>query len=261
MRRLVAAAAVAAALAGGLTACGDGDSTAAPADSSTPRALTADEADTFAAVRLNNYRREVVPFEIDVPVDGNEVSLVGRADMREHLAIAGGTSTPSTGGSPAYATFAWNLARMAVVDTGAAPTQEQLAQARKVPVDSWQLHDIESSTEPLDSVARVLLNLALDRTDNAQLLQQNGAQYLGDTTVDGKDVSIMSATPPDQGQTLTYYIDPETARLVRVDVNVGADRPATITFLDGDEASVGAVPVIKALGPTPTLQPSEDPAG
>lgn len=236
----------------------DGDPDPSPTPSTGPRPLTVEEADLLAGVRANNYRREVVPFEVDVPVDTSLVTLVGRADMRDHLAVAGGTSTQTDGsGSAAYATFAWNLGQMAIVDTDAAPTQDQLAQAAKVPTARWEVHDLASSTQPLDQVARVLLNLAQDRADNAQLLRQNGAEYRGTTVVDGKDVTIMTAASG-ASQTLTYYVDPETGQLVRVDVDLGASRPATITFLDGDESTLGPVPVIKALGATPSDDTSSD---
>ncbi|MCW2812725.1 MAG: sle [Nocardioides sp.] len=247
----------------GTTGCGDGGDgtpTTGASDDTGTRPLTADEADVLAAVRVNNYRRELVAFTVDVPLETGLVSLTGRADMREHLAIAGGTSTPSAGGAPAYATFAWNLTTMAVTDTAAAPTQEQLALAAEVPTGRWQVHPLAGSSEALDQVALVLLNLALDRPDNAQLLRQNGAEYRGSTVVDGTDVTIMSATPSSAGQGLTYYVD-DTARLVRVDVATGGPRPATVTFLDGDASSVDPVPAIEALGPPPEDEPQSETPG
>ena len=262
-RRLLGAGVVLGLVLAGTTACGDDDATTSPGASQAadgPRPLTADEADVLAAVRVNNYRRELVPFTIDVPLEASRVVLTGRADMREHLAIAGGTSTPVAGGAPAYATFAWNLTTMAVTDTAAAPTQEQLALAAEVPQARWQVHPLAGSREALDQVALVLLNLALDRPDNAQLLRQNGAEYRGSTVVDGTDVTIMSASPSGSAQTLTSYVD-DTARLVRVDVATGADRPATITFLEGDASTVDPVPAIEALGPPPSDEPQAQTPG
>ena len=246
MIRLLVVASVVATL---LVGCGDeGDEPdAAPTSAAGPRGVTSDEADRLAVSRFRNYQRELVPFEISVPVEEQVLTVTGRADMREHRAVGSAVAADP----PAYATFAWNFAAVAVVDTETPATDAELGNVGKVPQAAWQVHSIESG-EVLDQVLLVLLNLALDRPENAQLLRQNGAQWQAATVVDGKEVDIMTATPVGEGQTLSYYVD-ATGNLVRVDVAVGADRPATITFLDGEAA---AVPVVTALGPTPDTQPS-----
>lgn len=259
MKRLLAAVLVVTALA---TGCGGDDEPGAdPSTSSStgPRPVTSEESERLAIGRFRNYQRELVPFEITVaPAAGGTVTVTGRADMRLHHAVASGTAA-GAGGAPAYATFAWNLAAVGVVDTQTPATPDQLALVGKIPAAQWQVHPIDS-TEPLDQAFRVLLNLALDRPDNAQLLRQNGAQWLASTVVDGKDVDVMTATPQGSGQTLSYYVA-DDGTIVRVDVVSQGARPSTITFLDGDATDVGTVPVVKALGPDPTAEPPADPEG
>lgn len=224
-------------LAGG---CGSDEPTAEPTSgaSSGPRDLTSDEADRLAVARFNNYKRDRVPFTLVVPVDAQTVTVTGRAAFRDHLAIASlAADNPS-----AYGVLAWNLKSVGLLATEGPVSDEQLTKAKQFPDDAWDVHNLTDA--PLDSALLVLLNLALDRPENAQLLRQNGAQWQGEAEVDGTDVDLMTATPEGQGQTLTYYVD-ELGNLLRVDVALGGAVPATITFGAGEASGV---PVIPAIG-------------
>lgn len=254
--------ALAGALVAGLlvTGCAGDDGSepgAEPTSATGTRPVTADEADRLAVSRFRNYERERVAFEVDVATTaGATFTMTGRADMRAHRAIASVTQADPA----AYAVFAWNLASVAVVETGAAATDAELTNAVDVPADRWQVRPLEEQ-QPVDQVLRVLLNLALDRPDNAQLLRQNGAQWQASTTVDGRKVDVMTATPADQGRTLTYYVASDDGTLVRVDVAGDFARPATITFLPTAPDDVAAVPRITALGAEPTATTSPQPIG
>lgn len=240
MRRLLPALALSVALLA--SGCGSGDpGTTDPtpgAPSSGPRDLTPDEADRLAVARFNNYKRDHVPFTLVVPVDAQTVTVTGRAAFREHLAIA----SLAADNPAAYGVLAWNLKAVGLLPTGSPVSDEQLTKARRFPDDAWDVHDLADA--PLDAALLVLLNLALDRPENAQLLRQNGAQWQGEGSVDGTDVDLMTATPEGEGQTLTYYVD-DLGTLLRVDIAVGGPVPATITFGTGEAADV---PVIAAIG-------------
>jgi hypothetical protein len=259
MRRRLAVLAALVALAPGLVACSDDDPSADATTGSapTPRGVTADEADRLAAARLRTYQRELVSFEASVPVEAGTVTMHGRADMREHRAVAAAVSESSDAEPPAYAIFAWNLAAAGFVQSEVEVTDAELDRADQIPTRSWGVHPLEGSSEPLDQVLLVLLNLAADRPENSQLLRQNGAQWRGETVVGGREVDIMAATPPESGGTLTYYVA-DDGTLVRVDVALGSSVPGTITFQEDDAAAVGEVPVVKALGATPDLEPSPE---
>lgn len=246
MRRLLAAAVLAVVLVA--SGCGSDDpdpsgdtqTTRAPG----PRALTAEEADRLAVARFNNYKRDLVPFTLTVPVDAQTVTVTGRAAYRDHRAIG----SLAADNPAAYGVLAWNLRAVGLLATEAPVSESQLAQAKQFPDTAWDVHDLtgDLTGSPLDAALLVLLNLALDRPENAQLLRQNGAQWQGAAEVDGTDVDLMTATPEGQGQTLTYYVD-DLGNLLRVDLAVGGPVPATITFGAGN---AGAVPVVTAIGQT-----------
>ncbi|CAN5692729.1 hypothetical protein BH11ACT8_BH11ACT8_28100 [soil metagenome] len=228
-------------LGGVLLASGCGSDAPSVEPPSGPRALTADEADRLAVVRLDNYKRDLAPFELVVPVGDQVLTIDGQVDFRDHRAIG---ALVTDDAPPSYGVVAWNLRSAGLLTTAEAVAPDQLAD---LPAEGWHVHALVP-TDDLDATLLVLLNRALDRPENAQLLRQNGAQWRGATTFAGTDVDLMSATPEGQGQAITYYVDARGG-LVRADLELAdSARPATITFPAGDGAEV---PVVKALGRAP----------
>jgi hypothetical protein len=256
LTRRSAAAALLATLAVGLgtAACGAADRDpgtggATSSTSSGPRALTADEADRLAVTRFNNYDRGVVPLSLVVPTDSGQVlTLEGRADLRKHRALASFTTDDTP---PSHGVLAWDLRTVALLPTDdAVDGADAGALDDTLRLDGWQSMGARRG-DALATALVIALNLAADRPENAQLLRQNGAQWLGETDLDGTAVTLMSAAPEGETQAVTYYVDPR-GNLLRADVDTGLDQPATIRFLSGDAAAVPSVPALRQAEASPT---------
>jgi hypothetical protein len=60
------------------------------------------------------------------------------------------------------------------------------------PRSGWYSRPLRSSGSSLDSSLAIALGLGSDRPDNAQLLPQNGAVWVGEDRVDGHRVDVMT---------------------------------------------------------------------
>ncbi|MER6090309.1 hypothetical protein [Streptomyces bluensis] len=184
----------------GTSACTH-DKAPAPATTTTAPALTTRQAELLALTRFTNYRRGTTQITADIPVQGHPARLTGRLDWRHGTGLA---ILQGNGGVLEHGRhlLRWNHTTVSVRHnwTGPLPTPP--------PQRGWAQRELTARASTIDTALLLLLSLAADRPDNAQLLLRSGARRLGDEEVAGVPVTVFagpSATPP-QGAT------PETAR-------------------------------------------------
>lgn len=178
-----------------------------------PHALTEAEAERLALVRFTNYTAGLASFTAHIPEpSGGALLLDGRIDFVDHLGYATlrteGRSDPASAGQ-----LQWNLVRIAF---NSAPDL-----ADPPPAMGWKVRELQQTGSELDGALRLLLNLANDRPDNAQLLRQSTAHWLRTDSVDGKQVDVFEG----QGATgeesrLRYWVDADNG-LRRVEARLG----------------------------------------
>jgi hypothetical protein len=214
--RLGVAAAVAAGL---LTGCG----AAVPQ----PHPLTTAEAERLALVRYTNYEAGVSSVTARITTGAGVLVLDGRVDFVRHLghvALATeGRDDPASAGllqwGPRLIAFRQGLGQRA---------------ADPPPPDAWQLRPLRTGGAELDTTLLLLLNVASDRPDNAQLLQQSTARWLRSDAIGGTPVDLFEGpTQPERSARLTYWVDRD-GKLRRLHARLGdPGADATIDFTPG----------------------------
>ncbi|MFF2331221.1 MULTISPECIES: hypothetical protein [unclassified Streptomyces] len=196
----------------------------APATATAP-ALTTPQAELLALTRFTNYRRGSSQVTADIPVQGHVARLTGRLDWRNGTGLA----ILQSGDGTLEATrnlLRWNRTTVSMRRNWTDPLPA------RPPRDDWNEHPLAAQASAIDTTLLLLLNLATDRPDNAQLLLHSGARRLGDEKVTGVPVTVFagpSATTPQgsareaarttPGRT-RYWID-EDARLRRFSARLG----------------------------------------
>ncbi|HEV8560842.1 MAG TPA: hypothetical protein VGR06_31325 [Actinophytocola sp.] len=214
--RLGMAATVAAAL---LTGCGT--------DVPEPHPLTMAEAERLALVRYTNYETGVAFVTARIATGAGVLVLDGRVDFVRHLGHVAlsteGRSDPASAGL-----LQWGPTRVAF--------RQGLGQraADPLPPDAWQLRPLRTGGSELDVTLLLLLNVANDRPDNAQLLHQSTARWLRSDAVGGTPVDLFEGpTQPGKAARLTYWVDRD-GKLRRLDARLGdTGAEATIDFTPG----------------------------
>ncbi len=186
----------------------------------------------LAVVRLNNLREGTRAVTVDVP---GEVAFEGWADFETHLGY-GELINPdqSPGGL-----VSWDLSSVAFLDQ---PMENQPIEGAPIPppADGWSVGALDPSTSKLAATLLVVLNLADDRAENYLLLQQDGAQWVREDSIDGSDVQVMRG-PSNGGAVLDYWVDAD-GLVHRVDIDFGDAAPTVILFGDADGVVVPALP-------------------
>lgn len=233
---------VAAATALGACTSGPDDAPSGSRDDA-PRAVTQDEADRLAVARFNVYDQHYVDLVATVPVEGQTLRLDGTADTQAHAASA---RVESSDGQ--HALLQWTLAAKALYPVGAADDPgldpADLPDPTALPADGWTVAGL-GPDDPLDAALVVILNLASDRPENAQLLRQNGAQRVGTQEIDGTAVDVFTAPAATGGSDdrVRWFVDDQGV-LHRVEADVGRDVPLVV---DLTPSQATEVPVIDAL--------------
>jgi hypothetical protein len=117
-------------------------------------------------------------------------------------------------------------------------------------VSGWYDRPLVASGSSLDSALAIALGLGSDRPDNAELLPQNGAARIGQDTVRGHRVDVMTgpsarAEPGTTGN-VRYWIGSD-GTMYRVQAGVASEpRPVVIDF-----DTQAYVPVTPLPGITP----------
>lgn len=210
-----------------------------------PRALTSDEVNRLAITRFRNYEAGGRAVTITVPTTAGALVITGSIDYRAELGygvVRGtGRDTSSDG------LIQWSTTAVFVRPMANAPAEAPASP----PVSGWHRRPLQTSGSSLDSSLLIALSLGSDRPDNAALLPQNGAAWIGHDQVDAEQVDVMSGPAargkPGTAGNVRYWIDSD-GTMHRVQADVASEpRPVVIDF-DTREY----VPVQPAPGVTPT---------
>lgn len=210
-----------------------------------PRALTSDEVNRLAIARFRNYEAGGRAVRITVPTTAGGLVVTGHVDYRAGLGygVVHGSGRDASGDG---------LIQWTATAVYAHPMADAPAEAPASPPDSeWHRRALRTAGSALDSALLITLNLGSDRPDNAELLPQNGAAWVGRDEVGGREVDVMSGPSararPGTAGNVRYWIDPD-GTMHRVQADVASEpRPVVIDF-DGREY----VPVRAAPGVTTT---------
>jgi hypothetical protein len=217
------------------------DSPDAPTD---PRALTSDEANRLAITRFRNHEAGGRAVTITVPTTAGGLVITGSVDYRAGLGygvVRGtGRDTSSDG------LIQWSGTAVFVHPTGNPPGEPPASP----PKSGWHNRPLQTAGSTLDSALLITLSLGSDRPDNAQLLPQNGAEWIGRDVVRGRHVDVMSGPAargrPGTAGNVRYWLDPDgTMHRVRADV---ASEPEPV-LVDFDTQAYVAVQPVAGIAP------------
>lgn len=207
-----------------------------------PRPLTSDEANRLAITRFRNYQAGGRAVTITVPGTAGGLVITGSIDYRTKLGygVVHGTGRDTSSDGLIEWTATTVLADPMAGTPAAAPAAP--------PVSGWYGRPLRTSGSALDSSLAIALGLGSDRPDNAELLAQNGATWLGHTQVDGRQVDIMTGPKARAGTgtagAVRYGIGPD-GTLYQVQADVESEpQPAVIDFDTHPYVPVRPVPGI-----------------
>ncbi|MEJ2851928.1 MULTISPECIES: hypothetical protein [unclassified Saccharothrix] len=210
-----------------------------------PRALTSDEVNRLAITRFRNFESGGRAVTITVPTTAGGLVLTGSVDYRAGLGygvVRGtGRDTSSNG------LIQWNSGTVFVHPVADAPEEAPASP----PGSGWHRRPLRTSGSALDSSLLIALSLGSDRPDNAELLPQNGAAWVGRDEVRGHRVDVLSGPAargrPGTAGNVRYWVDADgTMHRVQADVD-SEPHPVVIEFDTRDYVPVQPVP-----GATPT---------
>ncbi|MDT0445139.1 hypothetical protein [Streptomyces johnsoniae] len=171
---------VGAAAAGSLVLLRDGDDPAAP------RALTSDEVNRLAVTRFLNYQAGGRAVTINVPNVAGGLVITASVDYRTHTGygVVRGTGRDASSDGLIRWTDTTVLVHPMADPPAVAPASP--------PASGWHSRPLLTSGMTLDSALAIVLDLGSDRPDNAALLPQNGATWVGQEHVHGHRTDIMT---------------------------------------------------------------------
>jgi hypothetical protein len=201
------------------------------------RALTSDEADRLAITRFRNYEAGGRAVTITVPGTDGTLVITGSVDYRARLGYGvvhgAGRDTSSNG------LIEWTATSVLVDPMASAPA---VAPATP-PTTGWYSRTLQRTGSTLDSSLDIALSLGTDRPDNAQLLPQNGATWVGKDQVAGHQVDIMTGPAAQTVQTaqggsgsgsagtVRYWIGSD-GTMYRVEAAVASENQPTVIAFD-----------------------------
>ena len=220
-RFLVAGLALVAALA--LSACGGEP----PDPDAGARPVTTEEAQLLAVARFNNFDAGTRPVRSSVTEQGTALALQGWFDYASHVGYAAVT------GEFDPQSLLWTASAAGIAD--AAPDAEGNPPL-PIPVSltSGESRGLDPTSSRLDALLAVIGSLGSDRPDNPLLLQQTGALWLREDTIDSTAVTVFAAppsdTPPDASSppitadtsSLRLWVD-AAGLMRRAEVRLGSD--------------------------------------
>ena len=201
-------------------------SATAPDDA--PRPVSAPEAQRMALTRFRTYQASPSAVTVRAVTPSGTTVVRAVVDHRRHRAVGvyGGA-----GGGP-RGVLAWDLSGVAVARGEGARTQGR----------TWVRREFAAG--PLDVGLRLVLSVASDRPDNAQLLAQSGPLWLRDERIGGRSYGVFSGPRPrPQGTArpsgaptgrspLAYWIDTD-GNLRRVTATLGQGRTVRVDVTRG----------------------------
>ncbi|MFB7629923.1 hypothetical protein ACFC0M_03085 [Streptomyces sp. NPDC056149] len=211
-----------------------------------PRALTSDEVNRLAITRFRNYQAHGRAVTISVPSTTGGLLITGSVDYRAKVGygVVHGTGRDAAGDG----LIQWKAGTVLVRPMANAPA---VAPASP-PASGWYGRPSQPSGSALDSGLAIALGLGSNRPDNAELLPQNGAAWVGQGQSRGRGVDIMLGPHTGVGAgtsgTVRYWIGPDgTMYRVQADV-ASASQPVVIDF---DTQKYAPVRPLPGVAPTP----------
>jgi len=210
-----------------------------------PRALTADEANRLAITRFRNYQAGGRAVTITVPSAEGGLAITASIDYRAKIGYGvvrgAGRDTSSDG------LIEWTASTVLVDPLTDAPATAPATP----PAADWFSRPLQSAGSALDSSLAIALSLGDDRPDNAELLPQNGATWVGADQVDGHAVDVMTG-PGARAETGTtgnvrYWIGAD-GTMYRVRANLASETEPVI--IDFDTHTFVAVQPVPGFTPT-----------
>lgn len=205
----------------GTAAC---SSSSASTSDEGPRPLTGAQAERLAMFQFNAYQAGMLAVTGTVVAD-QSVTINGWVDTSKGHGYALVQAPEAK--HPGAFLAEWTASEISAQDfTG--------SKAPLPPPDSgWQSTALNTKASPLAAAQALLVSLSSDRPDNAQLLVQSGAEWLGSDTIDGTKVDIMSgpvaASSKNKQSSFRYWID-DDGNLLRVQALLDGVHMSTFDF-------------------------------
>ncbi|EME64367.1 hypothetical protein H074_03335 [Amycolatopsis decaplanina DSM 44594] len=197
-----------------------------------PRAVTADEASRLAITRFRNYEARGRAVTISVPDPAGGLVVTASVDYRTKAGygVVKGKARNDSGDG----LIRWTAARVALHPMPATPGQ---APARP-PADDWFGRPLNPTGGVLDRALAIVLGLGGDRPDNAQLLPQNGAAWVGSDLINGHPVDVFtgpeSRDRPGTAESVRYWLDANGV-MYRVQATVAGETDPVVIDFDSHE--------------------------
>ncbi|MEV7420889.1 hypothetical protein [Streptomyces sp. NPDC089919] len=210
-----------------------------------PRPVTGEEAQQLALARFSMYERSPAALVARAPMAGGTVEITGLVDYRRHRGV--GSYRVSGGAAPGAGLVAWDATGLAVARRpsgaggGPADPAAVAAAARAVAPGGWSSRAYTG--DPFDVVLRLTVNLGADRPENAQLLAQSGAEWVGSERLEGRSYGVFGGPVRGRGaggSRLRYWLDP-AGGLRRVEARP-AGLPAPLRVDVAPRPAAAAVP-------------------
>lgn len=223
-----------------------------------PRALTSDEANRLAVTRFLNYQAGGRAVTITVPNAAGGLVITASVDYRTHTGygVVRGTGRDTTSDGLIQWTATTVLVHPMTDPPAVAPASP--------PASGWHSRPLQTSGMALDTSLGIALGLGSDRPENAALLPQNGAAWVGRDKVHGHRTDIMNGPDADTkagasdkagtsaeagtSPTVRYWIGSD-GTMYRVQAGI-ASEPKPVVFDFDDRAYVPVKPV-PGLTPAP----------
>ncbi|WP_433676708.1 hypothetical protein [Microbacterium gorillae] len=246
-RALLVALALSATVLAGCSSPAPMPSPAVTASVDDPQPLTAPQADELAAMPFKNYQAGITAFSGQVLGGENgDLMLAGWIDF-----TAGTGYAQATPPNAAPILIVWDGTLIAFLDvTGSRLTDT--TPPLPPTAGAWQVSTFDAGVSELTRMLAALLLLSADRPDNASLLRQGGARYLGEDRVAGGIAQRFSGggaddqpgAAPDLGT--QYWLDAE-GELVRFGLRLAEGTLSTVEF-DRSGDVPDALPVVADVG-------------
>ncbi|MFE7571911.1 hypothetical protein ACFU76_33980 [Streptomyces sp. NPDC057539] len=211
-----------------------------------PRALTSDEVNRLAVTRFLNYQAGGRAVTITVPNATGGLVITGSIDYRTHTGygVVRGTGRDTSSDGLIQWTATTVLVHPMTDPPATAPASP--------PASGWYSRQLRTSGMSLDSSLAIALRLGNDRPDNAALLPQNGAAWLGLDTVHGHRTDIMNGPDADtkagSSETVRYWIGSD-GTMYRVQVDIASESQPVV--FDFDPRTYVPVKPVPGVTPAP----------
>ena len=202
-----------------------------PGASETPsaRALTAEESQLLAVARFKNFDAGTRSFSVSLQDAGHDLALSGWFDYESQV----GYATLSDAGTP-NSLLTWHEHSLFVHEPSGTEAPLPPPGVTDSPDASWRAGPIDPTASTLHAALIFVAELGSTRPENPLLLQQGGALWLRDETVNGVSVTVFAgpqglatesdaatAEPDGTSSRIRYWVD-AAGLLQRVEVLFGA---------------------------------------